>query len=255
MPDGTAALDTPTAPADCDDILREWLRGAEECFNWFRHVAASHEVAKATKQFATRANRARGRIALQRAFEPSMAALSAIGDQGSLPYLCWTFYRPRDEARIVSINFAMVLRFPDGRVSIVAMTWTADVTHDALSDALRGGQDLDGLLMQLHGGLLDAPESAAEVTGPLAVPAGGGWFVGRFVRGAAGDQPAITFNVQRWMPGRPDDAELLGAAAEGEARLSDHWLDPLRLASAQWPGTAQPDGYTPMFTGRASGGP
>ena len=156
MPDGPAALDIPSTADYCDEALRDWLANATERFGWLRTVSTSREVAKATKQFGTRSGRARGRIALQRAYEP-VATLQAIGDQGRLPFLCWVFFRPRAELRIVSINFAIVLRFEDGRVSIVAMAWTADVSHDALLCALRhGGQNPDAILMELHERLLDA---------------------------------------------------------------------------------------------------
>lgn len=240
MPDSLAALDAPTGAADCDDLLRDWLASATERFEWLKTVSGSREVAKATKLFGKRTSRARGRIALQRAYEP-VAELQAIGDVGTLPYLCWVFPRPRDESRTVSINFVMVLRFEDGRVTIAAMTWTADVTHDALADALRNGErDLDAVLTELHAALLDAPAAVADVTGPLAVPAGGGWFLGVFARGMAGNEPCLTFQAQRWIPGLdPAEAAPIGAAADGGPRLSDGVLCPLRLAGAQFAPAAQ----------------
>ena len=56
-----------------------WLRSAQECSAWLRHVADSAEVAKATRLFGN--GRAHGRIALQRAFEP-VAVLSAVTKAG-----------------------------------------------------------------------------------------------------------------------------------------------------------------------------
>lgn len=236
MPDGPAALDAPTGAAAAAEILRDWLASATERFSWFKHVASGREVARATKQFARPSGngRAGGRIALERAFR-DCAVLEARGDEGRLPYLCWSIIRPRPEQRTVSVSFAATIRFADGRASILSMTWSIDAAEAALADALRHGEhDLDAVLMDAHHALLDAPARVAEAATEIAVPAGAGHFIGRFGQAQAGSERYVIFQAARWVPDQPEDAEPIGVARDGEASLAAGWLDPTRLAAAQF---------------------
>jgi hypothetical protein len=240
--------------------LRTWLQCARSRYAAMERVCQSKEIVEAIQLFFGRnePDRSRSWCVVRQALD-HVGRLEAVDCDGWESFGLWTIIKPRgpvlgpdpdeltpeEEQGGVTLNYLIIGKTTEGRMTIAEGLWTAEISLHALHRALQrdAGADLDTVLYDLQRAILTAPvrRLTQYVREGMIIPAGNGAFlcscIDRAVNTSTG-KLSLLIQAHSWIaPDQLRDEQKARAAQlaamPGENVLGTNWLlpDPIRSYS------------------------
>jgi hypothetical protein len=240
--------------------LRAWLQRARSRYAAMERVCQSQEIVEAIQLFFDQDDPKGSRSwRVVRQALGHVGQLEAVDCEGWEAFGLWTIIKPSGpvlgpdpdelapEAELggVTLNYLIIGKTVEGRMTIAEGLWTAEISLHALHGALQrdAGADLDQLLYDLQRAILAAPvrRLTQYVRQGMVVPAGKGAFlcacIDRAINASTG-KLTLFIQANSWIaPDQLQDEQQVRAAQlaalPGENVLGTNWLlpDPIRSYS------------------------